>query len=228
MRIELKTRRRGFTLIEFIVVVAVLVLMALLLMPTGTGDKARPERINCGNNLKQVGVAFNQWAQDHSARFPMQESVTNGGAMELAQSGAVFASFLVMSNELNTPKILWCPAAKRPKANKSFAQGLANSNINYFVGLDAEVSMPQMFLSGDDNLMVGGEPAIHGVAIKAMAVKPGVLSLSTNTPVAWSEVRHKKQGNAGLADGSVQPFSTAKLREALQHTGMATNRLVFP
>lgn len=227
MNVEPKTRRRGFTLIEFIIVVAVLVLIALLLMPRMNGNKARPERIECVNNLKQVGLAFNQWAQDHSARLPMQESVTNGGAMEPTLSGAIFASFLVMSNELNTPKILWCPAGKSPKAAKSFAQGLANSNINYFVGLDTKPTAPNMFLSGDDNLMVGGE-AKGGMVIGGTAVKPGILSLWTNTPTKWTEDRHKKQGNVGLADGSVQGFSTSKLREALCGTGEVTNRLAFP
>jgi hypothetical protein len=36
----------------------------------------------------------------------MQVSVTNGGTMELVNGGTVFEHFLVMSNELSTPKLL--------------------------------------------------------------------------------------------------------------------------
>jgi prepilin-type processing-associated H-X9-DG protein len=36
---------------------------------------------------------------------------------------------------------------------------------------------------------------------------------------------HQKQGNVGLADGSVQGFSRSKLQEALKNTGDAGNAL---
>jgi prepilin-type processing-associated H-X9-DG protein len=74
-----------------------------------------------------------------------------------------------------------------------------------------------MFLSGDDNFAIGGVP-----------VKSGLLQLLTNTPVAWTKTRHKLYGNIGLADGSVQQLTTDGLRQALQQTGVATNRLVIP
>jgi hypothetical protein len=37
-----------------------------------------------------------------------------------------------------------------------------------------------------------------------------------------------KQGNVGLADGSVQGFSSTALRRALENTGVETNRLAMP
>jgi prepilin-type processing-associated H-X9-DG protein len=95
-----------------------------------------------------------------------------------------------------------------------------NSNVSYFVGVDASESAPQMVLSGDDNWLIGGP--------RGVPVKPGLLLLATNAPVAWSETRHKQQGNVGLADGSVQGWSSSKLTEGLILTGVATNRFVFP
>lgn len=77
-----------------------------------------------------------------------------------------------------------------------------------------------MVLSGDDNWLIGGP--------RGVPVKSGLLSLATNTPVAWSETRHQRQGNVGLADGSMQGWSNSKLTEGLIHTGAATNRFVFP
>ncbi|MCC6822743.1 MAG: hypothetical protein IT579_18595 [Verrucomicrobia subdivision 3 bacterium] len=59
-------------------------------------------------------------------------------------------------------------------------------------------------------------------------MRSGILSLWTNLPVAWSPERHEKKGNIGLADGSVQGFTSSKLAEALRNTGAATNRLAFP
>jgi len=93
-------------------------------LPARDGRPAYAPRINCANNLKQVGLAFRTWAIDNDGRFPMQVSVTNGGTMELVSSGLVFPHFQVMSNELSTPKILFCRAdTQRTNAN-NFATAL--------------------------------------------------------------------------------------------------------
>ena len=233
--------RRGFTLIEFMVIVAVFAVAALMVLPALRPPRInRAPRISCINNLKQVDLAYRQWAIDNNDNFPMEVSVTNGGAMEAALTGNVALVFQVMSNELNTPKILLCPADERrtwattfeqtvpAHGSKGQIQFLSNSNVNYFVGLNPNETAPEMILSGDDNWLVGGKAGGDGVAIKGAPVKPGVVSLWTNTPVAWSEARHKKQGNVGLADGSVRVFSSSRLAEALRNSGVATNRLVFP
>lgn len=81
-----------------------------------------------------------------------------------------------------------------------------------------------MFLSGDDNFLVGGNSGGYG----GTQVTPGILSLTKKDPLAWSDIRHERQGNIGLADGSVQGFSSSALRNALANTGVETNRLAMP
>jgi hypothetical protein len=216
-----KQNTAAWTLVEvlvMIVVVAFLLVTFFLLPEPKTREKS--ERIQCVNNLMQIGVAYWVWAGDNNDKYPMQVSVTNGGVMELVNNGDCPAAFLVISNELktlNTPKILICPADTNRTIATSFRNGLNNSNISYFVGLDADQTNPQMFLSGDDNFAVGGVPA-----------ESGLLELSTNTPIAWTKARHKFVGNIGLADGSVQKLTTDKLQQALRRTGIATNRLALP
>jgi len=136
--------------------------------------------------------------------------------MELIATGNVAACFQVMSNELNTTKILLCPDDTRRVWATNWST-LNNSNISYFVGLDAAETKPQMFLSGDDNFAIGGVP-----------VKSGVVQLLTNTPVTWTKGRHKLYGNIGLADGSVQQLTTDGLQQALHQTGVATHGLAIP
>jgi hypothetical protein len=72
-------------------------------------QQAVQPRITCTNNLKQVGLGFRIWAAEHQDKIPTQISITNGGAMEAILTGNVAAAFQVMSNELSTPKILFCP-----------------------------------------------------------------------------------------------------------------------
>lgn len=240
MKLSQRNARGGFTLVDFLVIVAVLAVLIAVLLPALAGPKHHKPGLRCSNNLKQVSLAFRQWGLDNNDKLPMEVSVTNGGAMEAAIAGDLATVFRVMSNELSTPKILFCPEDKRRIQATTFskaapdggiAQGVYfsnSSNASYFVNLNSDSSTPQMLLLGDDNWLVGGKATISGVAIKGVAVKPGILSLWTNTPVAWSEARHDKKGNIGLADGSVQAFTSSKLAEALRNTGAATNRLAFP
>jgi prepilin-type processing-associated H-X9-DG protein len=229
-------KTKGFTLIDLMITIAILIVLGLMLLPARTGNKPKATRITCTNNLKQVGLAFRVWAGEHQDKLPTQISVTNGGAMEAVLAGDVAAVFQVMSNELNTPKILFCPTDKKRiqavtfdravpgKRNRDNISFLGNTNLTYFVGLDANDTSPSMFLSGDDNFLVGGNQAGFG----GSPPPSGILSLTTNTPIAWNDTRHERQGNIGLADGSVQGFSSTALRVALANTGVDINRLAMP
>jgi hypothetical protein len=77
-------------------------------------EKARERamRIHCINNLKQFGLAAHVWASDHNDIFP--------------------PDIVSMSNELNTPKILVCPADPGREAALSFSTFTpANCSYDY-------------------------------------------------------------------------------------------------
>jgi len=120
-----------------------------------------------------------------------------------------------MSNELNTPKILHCPADTSRVAATNFATGFSDANISYFFSLDAFESYPQMILDGDDNLAIDG-----------VRVKPGILNLWTNN-IAWTKERHRGSGNIGLADGSVMQTTSEGLNSTVVYStsGVPTNNV---
>jgi prepilin-type processing-associated H-X9-DG protein len=206
----------ALTLTELVIVLAALAIFAMILLPSLARPKGLTFSIRCRNNLREVGLSFRVWAIDHNDKFPMQVSVTNGGTMEFVDRGTSSMHFLSLSNELSTPKILFCPADSRPGPPTNFISDLDNSKISYFVGVDAVQTSPQMFLAGDRNITNG------------TAVRRGFLELTTNQLAGWTQELHKGQGNIGLADGSVQQFSTSRLRQAIEATGVATNRLAMP
>lgn len=218
MRLRISNRKSAaLTLVEVLIAVLIVVFLAALFHPVLTALRKKASKLNCANNLKQIGLSYRVWSGDYGDKYPMDVSVMNGGAMESAAAGDAVSVFQVMSNELSTPKLLCCPNDAEHSWATNFGPSLTAKNISYFVGLDAHTNSPQSFLSGDDNFQIDGAP-----------VKSGLLEILSDTPIKWTTERHKSAGYIGLSDGSVQPASNSGLRELIQQTGLATNRLAIP
>lgn len=199
-------RRLALTRIEIVIVIAVLGVLIALLMPAMSQSRRKARGIRCVSHLKNIALSFKIFANDHTGRFPMQ--VWPHASLPSLILG-------VMSNELSTPVILTCPADKRKPASKF--SSLRDSNISYFVGLNASDECPQAFLAGDRNLTTNGAP-----------VGPGLLLVTTNTVLGWSATMHGNRGKLALGDGSVQPTTDATLKEFNRHQGIGTNWLAMP
>jgi hypothetical protein len=209
-------RSHAMTVFEVFVVLTCLLILASLFLATFRA-RHRPSGVNCVSNIKQVNLAFRIWEGDNNNLYPMGVSVSNGGAMELIETGNVAGVFQVMSNELSTPKILVCPVDVERTSATDWNE-LNASHISYFIGMDVtNEEIPQMVLDGDDNFLIGGAP-----------LKSGLAEFSSNSPIAWSDTRHKYVGNLGFADGSVQEESQNSMQQAFQQTGLATNRIAIP
>jgi prepilin-type N-terminal cleavage/methylation domain-containing protein len=66
-------RMRGiqaFTLVELLVVIAIISILAALLLPTLSKARQITQSIACGSNLRQVGIAFQDYASDHRGALP--------------------------------------------------------------------------------------------------------------------------------------------------------------
>jgi len=218
MKLRITSRpEAGLNLFEVCVIVATAIILVALLVPQLIEAKHKAHKIRCVNNLMQVGLAYRVWPGNTGDMYPMGLSVTNGGTMEIAVTGNVVQTFLVMSNEIAAPIILLCPSDSARLCANTF-WGLANSNVSYFINADmTNDTNPHAILSGDGNFELDGKP-----------VRPGLLTLGSNDPVAWTATRHIRSGNLLLGDGSVQTVNSNGLHSCFMNAGMATNRLAIP
>ena len=210
-----KSRVRGFTLLEVLVVIGTVMVLILVIGAQLFPARPRIKRINCISNLKQIGLGLRTFANDHNDTFPWAVSTNQGGSMEFVATSQVFRHFQAVSNELVSPKILACKSdPKRAKA-VDFVR-FSNANVSYFVGLDTEEGQAQSLLSGDRNITGG------------VLTNGNIRLLTTNNQAGWTKEIHMDVGNIGLGDGSAQQVTARNLQQQLQQSTNEWIRLAIP
>ena len=113
---------RGFTLIELLVVIAVSALLAALLLPALARAKRLARRTACLSQLKQQGLGWRMFLDDHEGRFPdrrdLEDSLPGGykpwSTWPPSDPRAGWAA-VVLSNVLQGAETWNCPAAQRAR-----------------------------------------------------------------------------------------------------------------
>jgi prepilin-type processing-associated H-X9-DG protein len=184
-------------LIEMLVVIDIIGILAALLLPAVNSAKLHAKRTACVNNLRQTGLGFQMFANDHNGRLPVQVSSRDGGTAELVNMTnqvpinftSAYRHFQALSNELGTPKILICPMDTRMAAETFPA--LRNTNLSYFVNAKADIGRPISILAGDRNIMDTVD-------------RNTVVWLEDNCCLTWTAYLHRSRGNVVFADGHVE------------------------
>jgi prepilin-type N-terminal cleavage/methylation domain-containing protein/prepilin-type processing-associated H-X9-DG protein len=149
--------RRGFTLIELLVVIAIIAILIGLLLPAVQKVRAAAARMDCQNNMKNIGLALHNY-HDVQNKFPVgmyDDDGKNWGWMvyilPYVEQGNVYDRLLT------TPANFWLPPGMGGGAN-----GISTDADGRF----------------DVNLTAGG--GVAGATIKTFMCRADILPEKTN------------------------------------------------
>lgn len=193
----------GFTKLDVLILVGTLVLLAFWLVYAQRGGRfGRPRgaaRINCTSNLKQVGLGFRMWSNDHGEQFPWQSPAADGGTKEFAHLPYAALHYVVASNEFNSPKILTCPTDTN-RIRTNVWEAPLHLSLSYFAGLNADETQPATMLAGDRNISTNG------------SIMVGLLTVQDTRQLQFTKDIHNQCGNIGMSDGSVAQLASDRAR----------------
>src|SRR6516162_3290823 len=96
MKVSNTSRKAGFTLVEIMIVVAIIGLLAAIAIPNFIKARATSQQNACINNLRQIDAAINEWA--------LENGQNNGASV----GGVATVSVYIKLNAANS--VPGCPA----------------------------------------------------------------------------------------------------------------------
>ena len=76
---KMRSKRGGFTLIELMIVIAIIAILAAILVPNFIRARAQGQVTACKSNLKNIATALEMYSTDYGGRFPT--AIASGGVL---------------------------------------------------------------------------------------------------------------------------------------------------
>lgn len=218
--LTMKPRRHGFTLIEVLVVMAILGLLTAVLLPVIWKARDAGRSAACASNLKQIGLALSLYTQDNNTRYPpaISSAVVGGVARRTRPWRELIQPYL--SERRGGSDAIACPEAEPVGNLEAAREGVGGYAINMLLN-NATGTAQSYSLAGRSDVRVrfpsrtvtacdarAGIIAIGGPDTSDVGRAVGVLILNGHDADIVAQApagdRHNGGANYAFADGHVK------------------------
>lgn len=197
--------KKAFTLIELLVVIVIVGFLAALLLPAFGRVRAEARKIECINNLRQIGAAFYLYLDEHNEIFP-----PGGGSPSSGQADQSWKEYLypyidnhgVFVCHASVTRTTWSWSGDTTATSTKNPYG-----YNGFLGGGSQGGMPKRL----------SEVKTPSRTILCVDATPGsgIVSLEGNWGGPIIEYRHTKGANILWVGGAVQWFWESEIKNNL-------------
>jgi len=204
-----RDKETGFTLVELLVIIAIIGILAALLLPSLSGAKASAQRTNCLGNVRQISLGIHLYAADNGDRLPAAPNVT-GDSLSTNDCGIFYKRLMknyVGLQGASSPrdKLFACPAdtfyydwpSLTCEARSLHDQPESDYSSYAFSGGNGCTNAPPPFLQEQ------WFPGVFGckqASIKDPAKTVLLVEVSAGFPWSWHQPQSLPAGQCGVKD----------------------------
>ena len=218
----MQRRARGFTLIELLVVIAIIAILAAILFPVFAKAREKARQASCSSNLKQTGLAVQQYVQDYDELLPIGTSYwyAPGGGGSAARTDPV-PWWILLNPYMKNDKILICPSDNTESLGTpwgtyklSYCANMCFEQFNYLKF--AALSQPATFAWTWD-------AKNQWESYWYLSTDPVFTNNTAYKPWTDAEWRHNEGVNMAFLDGHVKWFNEGGMKAGITGQALSFN-----
>jgi prepilin-type N-terminal cleavage/methylation domain-containing protein len=214
----------GFTLVELLVVITIIGILIALLLPAVQAAREAARRIQCANNLKQIGLAIHNFIDVYGGPPP---AGIGGNTNNLGDGEATWAVWILPYIENTNAAELWEPYARKPSGYYLSTDMVRTVQVPIYL-CPTRRSPPQVSVSGDERFGYNSPGACSDYAACAGDWPPGFTGvdypghpLPTGAIIqmypGWDRTNYLPMDSAGNIMWKL-PLRVAEISDGLSNT----------